>query len=125
MATVGGHEAGWRAQAPVRLVDSRIGLGGPTGRRRTFTIAVPPGPAVELTLTHVTPASSSYLTVYPAPIGGVCPAPPLVSIVNTATGQVSANSAVVAAESGVVCVSSPVVTHLVVDLVGTITATQG
>jgi hypothetical protein len=65
-------KAGFTGVTPVRVLDTRIGLGAPTaklGAGRTLTLTVPGLPAgttaVALNVTATNPTAASYLTLYP------------------------------------------------------------
>jgi SpoIID/LytB domain protein len=105
---------------PMRLVDTRIGLGtdaAPLGAGCTLEIDphVPDGStAVVVNVIAVSPASNGYLTAYP------CGADkPLASIVPIVAGRIVPGTAIVPLNSdGNFCVFSSVSTPLVVDLSG-------
>jgi hypothetical protein len=102
---------------PERVVDTRIGLGGPRGR---LVPGVPVAVTVGgvgvpvLNVTAVAPAAAGHLTVFP------CDRPvPNASNVNFAAGETVANLVMVRPDSaGRVCVVSHADTDLVVDVTG-------
>ena len=131
--------AGWFAGdafvgiTPSRLADTRTGTGGTLGRIgpdaplviqvSELNVSLPSGTAITvpsnittaaLNVTIVNPISAGFVTVYP------CDRPrPLASNVNYAVDQVVANGVIApVSESGTVCVYSPVLTDVVVDLAG-------
>jgi hypothetical protein len=131
--------AGWFAGdafvgiTPSRLADTRDGTGGTLGRIEPdaplviqvsdLNVSLPSGTAITvpanittaaLNVTIVNPIAAGFVTVYP------CDRPrPLASNVNYAVGQVVANGVIApVSESGTVCVYSPVLTDVVVDLAG-------
>jgi len=105
--------------APVRLVDTRSGVGGPRrlAAETEVTVGVGPDGAVAVNLTAVAPDGPGYLTVYP------CDQPrPVASNVNYAPGQTVAVLAVARPDAdGNVCVFSKAATDVVVDLAGRFT----
>lgn len=110
--------SGYRAVGPVRLVDTRHGIGAPSGRSQSWTVTtaryVEGAEAVAVTLTTVNPTAAGYLTVWPCDR-----ARPDTSVVNFAAGQTVANSMVVpVADDGTICVASSEPTDLIVDLAG-------
>ena len=108
------------ALTPVRLVDTRIGVGTeaiPVGAGCTLEVDPPVGPgstAVVVNVTAVNPASNGHLTAYP------CGADkPLASIVPIVAGRIVPGTAVVPLNAdGKFCIFSSVETELVVDLSG-------
>ena len=131
--------AGWFAGdafvgiTPSRLADTRTGTGVTLGRVgpdaplviqvSELNVSLPSGTAITvpsnittaaLNVTIVNPISAGFVTVYP------CDRPrPLASNVNYAVDQVVANGVIApVSESGTVCVYSPVLTDVVVDLAG-------
>ena len=112
-----GTEGAWSSTAPVRVMDTRIGLGA-TGQQTAFVVSVPPANAVELTLTAVEPRRDAFVTAYPSRPDATCGAAPLASAVNVMAGAVAANSVIVAAPTGRVCVFASAPMHLVADVSG-------
>ena len=115
---------------PVRVLDTRNGLGTTTARRLEATEVlaldlagrVPPTTsAVVLNLTVVAPASGGFVTAYP------CGTPPNASNVNYVPGQVVADLVTVqVSPARKVCLYTYGATHLVADLQGTYdTSTAG
>ena len=131
--------AGWFAGdafvgiTPSRLADTRTGTGGTLGRIgpdaplviqvSELNVSLPSGTAITvpsnittaaLNVTIVNPISAGFVTVYPCDRDR-----PLASNVNYAVNQVVANGVIApVSESGTVCVYSPVLTDVVVDLAG-------
>ena len=131
--------AGWFAGdafvgiTPSRLADTRTGTGGTLGRIgpdaplviqvSELNVSLPSGTAITvpsnittaaLNVTIVNPISAGFVTVYPCDRDR-----PLASNVNYAVDQVVANGVIApVSESGTVCVYSPVLTDVVVDLAG-------
>jgi SpoIID/LytB domain protein len=112
--------AGFSALTPVRLVDTRIGLGAPTGRLQTdCTIQVRPGlpddaTAAVVNITTVDVSGLGFITAYP------CGTPrPWVSMAQSAEGRVTPSTAIVPlGADGSFCVYSPIPSNVVVDLLG-------
>jgi hypothetical protein len=107
------------ADNPVRVVDTRIGVGGPVGRLepgRVFEVPVPAGVlgVPVLNVTAVAPSADGHATVFP------CDRPvPQASNLNYAAGQTVANVVMVRPDArGRVCVVSHASIDLVVDLAG-------
>jgi hypothetical protein len=110
--------------APLRLVDTRIGLGGPTAQRlpasSRFVMSVPPTAGVPsdatglvLNVTAVDTAAPGFLTVWP------CSSPqPTASNLNYETGDIIANLAIAANDPQGVCFFAHASLDLVVDLAG-------
>jgi hypothetical protein len=119
-----GVGARFNAVAPVRLADTRTGAGGTVGpvaaggvlRIPVAGSTVVPSSAsgAVVNLTAVDPQGPGYLTAYP------CGATrPLASALNVAAGETRANAASVALDAtGLLCVFSSVLSHVVVDLAG-------
>jgi len=131
--------AGWFAGdafvgiTPSRLADTRTGTGVTLGRVgpdaplviqvSELNVSLPSGTAITvpanittaaLNVTIVNPISAGFVTVYPCDRDR-----PLASNVNYAADQVVANGVIApVSESGTVCVYSPVLTDVVVDLAG-------
>jgi hypothetical protein len=102
--------AGYVAQTPARVFDSRT-AGGPA---TAFTIAVTGGSAVTVNLTVTNPAAAGYLTAYPCGMDT-----PLVSNVNFDAGQTIANLATVRlSATGTLCLTTSASTHLIADIAG-------
>ena len=104
---------------PVRLVDTRIGVGRPAGRvpaGAVFAVAVPDGDGVPvLNVTAVRPSAAGHLTVFPCDR-----AVPTASNVNYGAGETVANLAMVRPDAaGQVCVHTMAEVDLVVDHTGT------
>ena len=102
--------------APVRLVDTRSGVGGAARLQPETELVVPVGSAaaVALNVTAAGPQAAGYLTAYP------CDQPrPVASNVNYAPGQTVAVLAVARPDAaGNVCLFSKAATDVVVDLAG-------
>jgi SpoIID/LytB domain protein len=115
------------AVTPIRLVDTRIGVGtgaAPLAAGCTLEIDPRVGPAstaVVVNVTAVNPAIDGYLTAYP------CGADkPLASIVPIVAGRIVPGTAVVPLNGdGKFCVFSSVDTQLVVDLSGVYSTDSG
>lgn len=118
--------AGFRSVGPVRVLDSRDGMGTPDGKAGQLpdggtwtqditTQNVPDGAkAVLLNVTVTNPAASGYLTVFPA--GGT---KPVASNLNYVRGQTVANAVMVpAGAGGAISYFSTTRTDVVVDVVG-------
>ena len=104
--------------APMRLVDTRVGVGGPSGRLTAggvFAVEVPEGVGVPvLNVTAVVPSGAGHVTVFPCDR-----AMPTASNLNYVAGETVANLAMVRPDAdGRVCVSSYAEIDLVVDLAG-------
>jgi Cysteine-rich secretory protein family len=122
-ATPAGPRSGYTPLAPVRVVDSRTGLGTtplapqiPTRIQITGTGNVPNGAAaVQVNVTVTAPAGPGYLSVWSS-----CSAPrPEVSTVNFAAKQTVANAATIpVASDGSICVVSTAATDLLIDVSG-------
>ena len=107
---------------PVRLVDTRVGVGGPVGRVSAggvFSVAVPSGGGVPvLNVTAVAPSGAGHVTVFPCDREV-----PTASNVNYRAGETVANLVMVRPDaSGNVCVYSHAEVDLVVDHTGTWTS---
>jgi hypothetical protein len=121
----GSNGAGFNPVVPSRLLDTREGVGAPSGVRvagsvLTLQIAgyggvpVSGATAVTLNVTAVDPTSGGFLTVYPC--GSDVPN---VSNLNFSAGQTVPNLVTVPlGASGTVCFSSPSTTHLLADIAG-------
>lgn len=110
--------------SPVRVLDTRRGLGGYAGvlyagstlRMRMAGVAGVPGGAggVALNLTAAAPTGRGFLTAYPCGQGR-----PDASNLNVAPGVTRANQTVVALDgTGDLCIFSSVTTHVIADLAG-------
>jgi SpoIID/LytB domain protein len=105
---------------PQRIVDTRIGLGAPQGKLGAgCTIQVWPGLPADATaavvnITTTGTVGIGYVTAYP------CGTPrPWVSMSQSTEGWVTASTAIVPlGADGSLCVYSPLVTNVVVDLFG-------
>ena len=125
--TANSAASGFTPLQPIRLVDTRIGLGAdaaPLGAGCTLEIDphVPDGStAVVVNVTAVSPAVDGYLTAYP------CGAEkPLASIVPIVADRIVPGTAIVPLNGdGNFCVFSSVSTQLVVDLSGVYAAGSG
>ena len=119
-ATADSTASRFTALTPVRLVDTRIGVGtdqAPLGAGCTLEVdprVAAGSTAVVVNVTAVNPAINGHLTAYP------CGADkPLASIVPIVAGRIVPGTAVVPLNAeGKFCVFSSVVTELVVDLSG-------
>ena len=118
---------------PVRIADTRTGLGGHSGALGAGAtmdlpvvgadvsgtgLAVPANAtAVVLNVTVTNPTTTSYLSVYPGPASS---APPLVSNLNYTAGFVVANAVTVQVPAGgdVVLRNAVGSTHVIVDIAG-------
>ncbi len=105
---------------PVRVLDTRIGLGasGPLAAEATLALSVPGVPAdataVVVNVTVTEPDRDGFLTVWPCG-----PARPLVSNLNFATGENRANLVVATrGAGGQICFGGNAATHVVADLAG-------
>ena len=110
--------AGYAAVGPVRVLDTRVGLGGYQGRRTTMQVdvgeVVPAARAVVVNLTTVNPAAAGSLLVWPCEEAR--PSTPLLAYDR---GQTVANSTVVAlGASGMLCVRGSAATHVLIDVAG-------
>jgi len=115
------------ADTPLRLVDTRIGLGvvqRRLGPRETLELVVPGGAdadAVVLNVTAVYPSAPGFITVYPCDRDR-----PVASNLNFDRLDVVANLVIVRPDAdGTVCLFTLTETDLVVDLAGTIAADTG
>ena len=106
-----------RAQAPTRLVDTRVSKGGTRlADGATLKVDVPNQPkGVILSVTAVDSSMSGYVTVYPCAQGR-----PLASNVNVNGRDTRANLVVTATSAGAVCIFTQRATDVVVDEFGTI-----
>ena len=107
----------FQSTVPVRIVDTRSGLGGSTlapSGARVVQVAAAGTPGATMNMTVTNPRGAGYLTVYP------CDAPqPEVSNLNFSDGQSIANMvSVKLAANGTVCVVSTAPTDVLVDLAG-------
>jgi len=126
-ATADSSASRFTALTPVRLVDTRIGVGTdaiPIGSGCTLEVdpRVPPGStAVVVNVTAVSPAVNGHLTAYP------CGAEkPLASIVPIVAGRIVPGTAIVPLNGeGKFCIFSSVETQLVVDLSGVYAPDRG
>lgn len=125
---VAGLGGGIRPVAPVRVLDTRTGLGatGPVPARSTIDLQVSgvagvprDAVAVALNLTLTEQTEPTYLTVYPAP-ADPAQGPPLVSNVNARRGEHRANLVMVGlGDAGKVRIYNLTGSaHVVADLVG-------
>ncbi len=115
------------ADNPLRLIDTRVGLGVVQRRLRsgeTLELMVPGGvgaAAVVLNLTAVYPSAPGYITAYPCDRDR-----PVASNLNFDRRDVVANLVIVRPDAdGAVCLFTLTETDLVVDLAGTIAADSG
>jgi hypothetical protein len=121
-----GPDAGLRftPRTPLRITDSRIGLGmtGPLGAASTVSLAPPPASlpaateAVALNVTAVSPTSTTFISVWPTGLPQ-----PLVSTLNPNAGQIVPNAAPVLLGAGNMfnVYNNAGSVHLVIDMVGT------
>ena len=122
-----GQASYFRSTSPLRLVDTRSGIGGPgpVGEKTVFTISLadePSRPAdavgIALNVTAVGPAAAGYLTVYPCSDG----APPVASNINFNPADNVPNLVTVAfGKNTSVCVYTSAKLHLIADLAGWLT----
>ena len=119
--------ARYSALAPVRLIDTRNGIGtSPQQVLGGCTLVVDPDldasvTAVAVNLTSVAPAATGYLTVYPCGV-----ARPVASVVQATTQRTIAGATVVPlGADGTFCVYTSAATHLLVDLFGYYSASAG
>lgn len=112
--------ARYTAMAPVRLVDTRYGIGTTLAKLNGgCTLVVDPAlpdtaTAAVVNLTAVFPASDGFVTAYPCGVER-----PLVSAVQALAGRVVAGSTVVPlGADGTFCVYSHATTDMVIDLFG-------
>jgi SpoIID/LytB domain protein len=110
---------------PVRLVDTREGIGTETrqltlGCTLVVRPTVPPGTtAVAVNIVTVDPRAQGYITAYPCGVGRT-----FTSVVQSQVGQVVSGSAIVPlSPDGSFCVFSNVTTDVVVDMTGSFSAT--
>ncbi|MFL6166881.1 MAG: hypothetical protein ACJ710_11380, partial [Ornithinibacter sp.] len=114
--------AGFTAVSPVRVLDTRTGVGAPTakvGAGGTVSVTIPGLPAgataVTMNVTATRPTATSFVSVYP---GGT--ARPGASTLNVVAGQTVANLVTVALGAGnrVTLYNSAGTVDLVADLAG-------
>jgi hypothetical protein len=115
LGTYGAKGLRYQAATPTRLLDTRAGVGGWSGRPAPFQVldlpAVPGAAALSVTLTTVAPDGAGFTTFFPC--GGDRP---LASNLNyTSWSPATANAAVVAQPA---CVTAQARAHEVVDLAG-------
>lgn len=121
----------YQALAPIRITDTRIGLGRPSPGRipagtsmrvNVADLAGIPADATAalLNVTAVAPSSAAYVTVWP------CNSPrPNASNLNVAAGSDAANTVLTAmANDGTVCVYASSDLDIVIDAVGWLSATS-
>ena len=115
-----GDGDGFTPVSPVRVLDTRVGLGavGPLAAEATLALSVPGVPteatAVVLNVTVTEPDRAGFLTVWPCG-----PARPLASNLNFAAAEDRANLVVASrGRAGRVCFGGNVTTHVVADLAG-------
>jgi len=109
---------------PIRLVDTREGL-GTEARQLTLGCTlvvrptVPPGTtAVAVNIVTVDPRAQGYITAYPCGVGRT-----FTSVVQSQLGQVVSGSAIVPISAdGTFCVFSNVTTDVVIDMTGSFSA---
>jgi hypothetical protein len=115
------------ASAPVRVLDTRSGLGAPAGRLgpgQVLPLALPQtqaagASAVSLNVTATDALGPGFVTAWP------CGQPmPGTSIVNFVPGQTVANFLAVGVGAGGVCLAVSAPVHLVVDLMGWFTGSS-
>ncbi len=111
---------GFVAVSPVRVLDTRVGLGavGPLAAEATLALSVPGVPAgataVVVNVTVTEPDRDGFLTVWPCG-----PARPLVSNLNFAAGENRPNLVVATrGAGGQVCFGGNATAHVVADLFG-------
>lgn len=121
--------AGYSAQAPRRVLDTRSGLGAVrarVGTRESLTLTLPGLPAsttaVTLNVTAVAPTSQTYVTVHPAGTDR-----PSASNLNVVAGETRANLVTVKVGAGnrVTLYNNAGVTDLLVDLAGHFVTADG
>jgi hypothetical protein len=108
---------------PIRLLDTRTGVGGPNGPRFVLAgeavrvqVPVPLATGAVVNVTAVAPYDDGYLTAYPC-TGAL----PQTSFANFTDGQTVANSTTVKLDAdGGFCLFSSATTNLAVDLYGTL-----
>jgi hypothetical protein len=115
LGTYGANGLRYQAATPTRLLDTRAGIGGWSGRPAPFQVldlpAVPGAAALSVTLTSVAPDGAGFTTLYPCANDR-----PLASNLNyTAWSSATANAAVVAQPA---CLTALARAHEVVDLAG-------
>ncbi len=119
--------ARYTALAPIRLVDTRNGIG--TGKQPIAagcTLVVDPGldasvTAVAVNLTAVAPSTNGFLTAYPCAVER-----PVASVVQAVAQRTIAGSTVVPlGADGTFCVYTSTTTQLLVDLFGSYSPTSG
>ncbi len=111
---------GFVALSPVRVLDTRTGLGaaGPLAAEATLALSVPGVPveatAVMVNVTVTEPDRDGFLTVWPCG-----PARPLVSNLNFAAGESRPNLVVATrGAAGQICLGGNATTHVLADLAG-------
>jgi hypothetical protein len=110
---------------PIRLLDTRTGVGGPTGPRFVLggeavrvQVPVPQATGAVVNVTAIAPYDDGYLTAYPC-TGAL----PQTSFANFADGKTGANTTTVKLDAdGGFCIFSSATTNLAVDLYGTLSA---
>ena len=117
--------AGFNPVAPDRVLDTRSGIGAPTGKTAANTVlqlqvtGTPRVPTTGVTsvlinVTVVNPDNDGYATVYPCGTN-----PPTVSNLNFTRGQTIPNLvAVPIAPNGTICLTSSATTHFLGDIAG-------
>ena len=112
----------YRAQAPVRKLDTREVTGGaaPLAAGATRTVTLNAGAAVDgaiVNLTVVAPTAGGYAAIFPGGTVGI----PNVSNVNFIPGQTAANLVVTKVVNDQIMVHNPTTgtMHVVIDLIGT------
>jgi len=115
LGTYGANGLRYQAATPTRILDTRAGTGGWSGRPAPFQVldlpGVPGAAALSVTVTSVAPDGAGFTTLYPC--GGDRP---LASNVNYASwAPATANAAVVAEPA---CLTAQARAHEVVDLAG-------
>jgi hypothetical protein len=115
LGTYGANGLRYQAAMPTRLLDTRAGIGGWSGRPASFQVldlpALPGAAALAVTVTSVAPDGAGFTTLYPCTGDR-----PLASNLNYASwSPATANAAVVAQPA---CVTAQARAHEVVDLAG-------
>lgn len=110
--------ARFQAISPVRLVDTREGVGAaPLGRNCTIVVTTPVGAdatAVAVNITTVDAQANGFLTAYPCGV-----VKPFTASVQPLIGQIVGGTALVPLGTNrTFCVFSNVATHVVIDLFG-------
>lgn len=114
-----------QAVQPERVVDTRSGLGAPSGRLDPGETLVLPlaeangADAVALNLTATDAAGDGYLTAWPCGAS-----PPVTSVLNFVPGRTSANFIAIGVGDGGVCVAASASVHVAGDLMGVFTGTS-